>query len=272
VAWFRPNQGTTSAEVSKYAWWNPVPEREAQLAELAKRIAGSEQAAAHLRDAWRHVSEAIPWSPELPPYFLGPYYLGPTHPMCADPDAALPDCFKATSQFAAHVLTEARATNQNRMAIEHSYRKMEASLLEAVKELGEAKPHVPRRCRRVFEAEELPARWLYHTARTHANFYESCRLRNSILAFAAMDTRSPEEIAEANAAYERWRAVLEDERKNTRSAIRVVKKDSRIDVHTTRDGAALAPAVTLIETKLALLRHELDVFLPSLSKRSGLSH
>ena len=71
LAWFRPNQGTTSAEVYKYASWSPTPDRETVLKKLAKRIAGSEEAATHLRRAWAHVSEAIPWSPELPP-FPGP--------------------------------------------------------------------------------------------------------------------------------------------------------------------------------------------------------
>lgn len=267
LAWFRPNQGTTSAEVYKYAWWNPAPDRETLLTMLAKRIAGSEKAAAHLRQAWKHVSAAIPWSPELPPYFLGPYYLGPSHPMCADPEAALPACFEAKSEFAAHVLKEARGDVE---VFGRYYRNMERALGDAVRELDTATPDVPQRCRSVFEAEEWPTRWFYHTARTHANFYESCRLRSLLLAYAKRDSTAPEEKAEAQAQYNRWRAVLQDERQNTQAAITIVKRDSRLDVHNTRDGAALDPATDLMRNKLELLDHELNVFLPSLAAKCGL--
>ncbi len=268
LAWFRPNQGTTSAEVCKYASWNPAQDRETVLGKLAKRIAGSDEAAAHLRRAWAHVSEAIPWSPELPPYFLGPYYLGPTHPMFADPDGETPDCFKTESEFASHFLTEARGDAE---ILGRCYRNMEHALSNAVKELDMAAAHVPRRCRPVFEAEVFPTRWFYHTARTHANFYESCRLRKSLLKYAAGDTRSPEETAKARSDYDRWCDVLENERENTKAAILVVGKDSRLDVHNTRDGAALAPAKELMREKLGLLKHELEVFLPHVAGRAGLA-
>ena len=267
LAWFRPNQGTTSAEVYKYASWSPTPDRETVLKRLAKRIAGSEEAATHLRRAWAHVSEAIPWSPELPPYFLGPYYLGPSHPMFADPEGEIPACFKASSEFAAHFLTEARG---NPELIGRFYRNMDHALLEAVNELDAAAPDIPRRCRGVFEAENLPTRWFYHTARTHANFYESCLLRDFLVTFAKGGAKTPEEIADAKTKYDRWRAVLEDERENTKTAISIVKKDSRLDVHNTRDGAALAPSTDLMRKKLALLDHELKVFLPSVAEKAGL--
>lgn len=266
LAWFRPNQGSTSAEVYKYASWSPTPDQETLLANLATRIAGSEQAALHLRRAWAHVSEAILWSPELPPYFLGPYYLGPTHPMFADPRGEIPACFKAKSEFAAHFLTEARG---NVEVFGRYYRNMEHTLLQAVNELNAAAPAVPRRCRAVFQAEDLPTRWFYHTARTHANFYESCMLRDFLLAFAKRDTKTGEEMAEAKTKYDRWRAVLEDERKNTQTAIVIVTRDSRLDVHNTRDGAALAPATDLMRKKLALLNHELEVFLPCCAEKAG---
>lgn len=266
LAWFRPNQGTTSAEVYKYAAWNPAPDRETLLAKLARRIAGSEQAATHLRRAWAHVSESIPWSPELPPYFLGPYYLGPSHPMFADPDAQVEACFKARSPFMEHFTSEARG---NVEVFGRYYRNMERALSAAVNELDAAAADVPRRCRACFDAEDMPTRWFYHTARTHANFYESCMLRNSLLAFAKRDTRTEEEMAEAKAKYDRWRAVLEDEHKNTQMAIAIVKRDSRLDVHNTRDGAALAPATDLMRKKLALLNHELKIFLPSIAEKAG---
>jgi hypothetical protein len=267
IAWFRPNNGTTSAEVYKYAWWNPVPDRETLLKALSNRIAGSAQAASHLRRAWLHVSRAIPWSPELPPYFMGPYYLGPTHPMCANPDAELPECFRARSVFATHVVTEARGDVE---VFERCYRDMERELLHAVLELDAAAPEVPRRCLPVFGAEEWPVRWFYHTARTHANFYESCRLRELLLAFAGRAPKTPQEVTEAQSSYNRWRAVLEDERENTSEAMSVVEEDSRLDVHNTRNGTALEPAEDLMREKLALLDHELNVFLPSVAEQAGL--
>lgn len=268
IAWFRPNQGTTSAEVYKYAWWNPAPDRDALLDALSRRIAGSDQAAVHLRQAWLNVSKAIPWSPELPPYFVGPYYLGPVHPMCAEPDAELPECFKAKSVFGTHVLTEARGQVA---AFGRCYRHMERELGAAVSELAAALPDVPRRCLPVFRAEELPARWFYHTARTHANFYESCQLRDYLLPLAVQNPGTPGELTEAQTKYDRWRAVLEDERENTETAITVVEQDSRLDVHNTADGVALAPAVVLLREKLRMLDHELSIFLPSVAEQAGLS-
>lgn len=263
VAWFRPNLGTTSAEVYKYAWWNSVPDREALLATLAKRIAGSDSAAVRLRQAWKHVSDAIPWAPELPPYFVGPSFLGPCHPMCANPEAALPDCFLAKSVFGAHVLTEARGDIP---VFGRYYRNMERELEQAVRELDAAAPHVPPQCRVIFDAEALPTRWFYHTARTHANFYESCQLRDVLVPFSKQDTKNKQEVADAQSKYDRWRAVLLDERDNTEAAIAVVQQDSRLDLHNTRDGAALEPAVDLLRTKLELLDRELREFLPSLEE------
>lgn len=269
IAWFRPNQGTTSAEVYKYAFWNPVPDRETLLTKLAKRIAGSEEAASHLRRAWNHVSEAIPWSPELPPYFLGPYYLGPSHPMFADPDGEIPACFPIKGEFIGHFVTKARGNHAvgTPEVFGRYYRNMEQALLEAVKELDAAAIHVPHRCRAVFEAEDLPTRWFYHTVRTHANFYESCMLRDALMEITKDDSMTSQEIAEAQKKIERWRVVLEDERENTKAAIPIVEKDSRLDVHNTRDGAALERATDLMHQKLELMEYELKIFLPSLAEK-----
>ncbi len=92
---FRPNFGTSAAELNKFFWWDPVPDKEKTLQAFAARIAGKE-AGPGLRVAWKHVSEAVAYSPELPPYYTGPYYLGPAHPMCADPKAELPEYFSVT--------------------------------------------------------------------------------------------------------------------------------------------------------------------------------
>ncbi len=267
IAWFRPNQGTTSAEVCKHAWWNPVPDRETVLTMLAKRITGSEQAAVHLRRAWQHVSDAIPWSPDLPPYFMGPYYMGPTHPMCADPKAELPPCYKAKSEFGSHVLTEARGKAE---VVGRHYRNMEEALQKAVDEIQAATPDVAPRCLAVFHAEEFPVRWFYHTARTHANFYESCQLRDNLLGLSNAPPLPPEDIAKARVNYDRWRAVLKNERENAEAALSIVAQDSRLDPHNTRDGAPLEPAPDLLHEKLDLLDHELGVFLPALAQRLGL--
>jgi len=66
------------AEVAKYAGWEPSKPAEETLQDLAARIAGR-PAGGKLRDAWKNVSEAIPFSPELPSYYTGPYYLGPAN-------------------------------------------------------------------------------------------------------------------------------------------------------------------------------------------------
>ena len=180
--------------------------------------------------------------------------------MCANPEVELPACFRAKSVFGDHVLTKARGDVQ---IFGRYYRNMERELGEAVRELEAAKPDVPQRCHSVFEAELLPTRWFYHTVRTHANFYESCQLRDFLLPFAKHGSKNPQEIIDAQAKYERWRAILLDERENTSAAINVVQQDSRLDVHNTRNGAALAPARDLMHKKLELLNLELEVFLTS---------
>jgi hypothetical protein len=268
--WFQPCYGTTSAEVYKYAAWTPAPGKEAVLAALAQRIAGKE-AAPLLRQAWASVSEAIAWSPEQPPYFSGPYYLGPAHPMFADPDAPLPDCFTSDGKLSMHVLKDARgdAVRGNAETFGRYYREMQEALKHAVDALDAARPLVPPRCMPTFRAEESPARWFYHTARSHANFYASARHRDFLRAFAELPMHSPEELAEARLHYEQWRAVLADEKANTIAAIPVVEQDPRLDF---RNGAgkSLAPAVELMRAKLEMLDHELNEYLPALAQRCGI--
>jgi hypothetical protein len=120
-----------------------------------------------------------------------------------------------------------------------------------------------------FRAEESPARWFYHTARSHANFYASARHRDFLRAFAELPTHSPEELAEARLHYEQWRAVLADEKANTIAAIPVVEQDPRLDF---RNGAgkSLAPALELMRAKLEMLEHELNEYLPALAQRCGI--
>jgi hypothetical protein len=263
--WFQACYGTTSAEVYKYAWWSPNKGEDVMLAQLARRIAGP-QAAAHLRQAWGYVSEAVGYSPEMPSYFTGPYFLGPAHPMCADRNAELPKVFQGKHQFASHVLTAPTGAPD---PCRRAYRKMEQALMKAVEQLDAAEPKVLARCRLTFQAEALPTRWFYHIARTHANFYESCQLRDFFTNFASGPHPSAADIAEAQTKYDRWRGVLIDERANTLAAIPVVEGDPRLDV---RNGVAkiLSPAPEMMRAKLALLDHELSEFLPSIARRCGL--
>ena len=37
---FRPNYGTSAAEVSKYAWWTPTQDKETLLKQFAERLVG----------------------------------------------------------------------------------------------------------------------------------------------------------------------------------------------------------------------------------------
>ena len=57
----------------------------------------------HVRTAWRQVSEAIDFSPEIGPYYQGTHYLGPMHPMFADLDAEIPEVFYGYYLFYAEI-------------------------------------------------------------------------------------------------------------------------------------------------------------------------
>ena len=279
---FRPVYGTSAAELPQYAWWTPVggpaPDKETILGQLAARIAGR-QAAPHLRKAWGYVSEAIPWSPELPPYYTGPYYLGPAHPMCADPDAKLPDVFYGLYLFYAEI-TDADGLKRTPTFMTNArgdvpvfgayYRKMEAFLKQADDEIDQAAPLVPKRHRPTFDAEASPTRWFYRTARTHANFYESCQLRDAILAKlrpadGSAPTLTPDDTAQLRTQLTRWREVLRDELDNTTQALPLIQADMRLDCYYGGDHT-FSHAADMIQAKLKILQQELDQFLPSLKQ------
>jgi hypothetical protein len=270
---FRPFYGTSTAEINKFLWWTPVPDREELLHAFAKRLAGR-QAAGGLREAWKAVSEAIPYSPELPPYYTGPYYLGPMHPMCANRQSPMPDVFYGRYLFQAEIkdseglkkqptfFTDARGDVK---VFGESYRKMEEHLARAATEIRRASQLVDDRHRLTFDAEAVPILWFYHTARTHANFYESCQLRDSITAIAAKADHSPAEIREAQVLIAAWKAVLEDEKKNAEEALPIIRRDMRLDPyyggdHTFSHGEAM------IEAKLDLIHGEISNYLPSLEE------
>lgn len=274
---FRPCYGTSAAESYKLMWWEPAPKPEEALDALAARITGHDQAAKHLRHAWRRVSEAIEWSPELPPYYTGPYYLGPAHPMCADPKANVPEIFNGLYLFHAEITdadglkrnpTYFRSPRGNVVVFGKFYRKMEALLADAVKAIDAAKPLVPERCHLMFGSEESATRWFYHTCRTHANFYESCRLRDALLALAAKPSPTDAEKAQATDQLARWREVLVDERENTLAAMPVIEADARLDCYYGGDHT-FAHTADMMRAKLKLLDREINEFLPSIAKRCG---
>lgn len=277
---FRPCYGTSAAESYQLLWWEPAGAKETLLLKLAARISGP-AAAGHLRSAWRYVSEAIAWTPEIPSYYLGPYYLGPAQPMCADGGDKLPPIFYGRYLFHAEI-TDAEglkleptfvvSPGGNVAVYGRFYRRMEDLLKRAVAEIEAAEPLIKPDDRLAFEAEASPIRWFYHTARTEANFYESCPLRDRLLAFAGRPPaeRAAEETARIRPLYERWREVLIDERANALEALPVMENDMRLDFYYGGDHTFSHGGET-IRAKLQILEKEINDFLPALARRCGLS-
>ncbi len=270
---FRPLYGCSAAEINKHFWWDPVPDREVVLQGLAARIAGA-QGGPHLRRAWSLVSAAIPCSPELPPYYTGPTYTGPAHPMCADPEAVLPEVFHGLYLFMAEAqdaeglkprptyFTQARG---DRPVFEHLYRRMEALLAQAAAEVDTAGPLVPPRCQVFFAAEVSSIRWFYHTIRTTANFYASCRLRDQL---QGMGPGPWPDRALAEGLLAEWRAVLLDEQANVSAALPVARADVRLDFYYGSDHT-FPHLSEMLAAKQVLLARELDEVLPALARRLG---
>jgi len=274
---FRPLYGTCAAEINKHFWWDPVPQAERVLQDLAARIAGPE-AGPHLRRAWQEVSVAVEWSPELPPYYTGPTYLGPAHPMCADPDAELPEVFYGLYLFRAEAqdaeglkkhptfFTEARGDVE---VFERFYRTMEGHLRQAVAELDAAADRVPESHQLIYGAETSSIRWFYHTARTTANFHESCRLRDGLLSPARGESSRGGDAGDTLEDWEQWAQVLEDERDNTEAAVPVAEADMRLDFYYGSDHT-FPHLAEMLAAKLEIIDGELEEFLPSVGERLGL--
>jgi len=269
---FKPMYGSSVAEVAKFSQWEPTRPREEVLHDLAARIAGR-KAGPMLRQAWKHVSEAIPFSPELPSYYTGPYYLGPGQPMCADPSAAVPPVFLGRYLFRAEATdaeglklspTYYTSPTGNVPVFGRMYREMETRLRLAVEQVSLAEPLVPARLTNVFASETSPIRWFYHTARAEANFYESCQLRDRVLKLAAQTPRATEESAVGAKLLARWREVLLDEQQNTAQARPVMAGDMRLDYYFGGDHT-FSPGVDVLDAKLKLLDRELGEFLPKLA-------
>ncbi|MBI2431923.1 MAG: hypothetical protein HYV26_03540 [Candidatus Hydrogenedentes bacterium] len=270
---FRPNYGTSTTEINKFVWWTPVPEKEALLQQFAARLVGP-AAGPNLREAWKHVSEAIPLSPVIPPYYTGPQYLGPAHPMVLDPEAPLPDVFNGYYLFLAEMNDAAgmkkRPTYDTKPfgdaeVFGDYYRRMEAALKAAVDALEQARPLVPESHRLLLEAELSPTRWFYHTTRTTANFYEACPLRDQLRA-CGQDPSDRSDQTEVRAAALRLREIMLDEQANTLAALPLVEADMRLDCYYGGDHT-FSHAADMMRAKLEILGDELAAVLPEVVKK-----
>lgn len=271
---FRPFYGSSTAEINKFLWWTPVPERETLLHDFAKRIAG-ERAADRLRSAWKACSEAIEYSPELPSYYTGPYYLGPLHPMCANQVSRLPAVFYGKYLFHAEMKdaeglkdepTFYTSPHGNVPVFGDYYRKMKDSLARAAADVRKASPLVDDRHRLTYDAEAGPILWFYHTARTHSNFHESCQLRDALTALSKKSSLSAAEKADARTKLARWKSILEDERENTCEALPLLQRDMRLDPYYGGDHT-FPHGEKMIEAKLQILEQEIVNYLPSLAPK-----
>jgi hypothetical protein len=270
---FRPFYGTSTAEINKYLWWTPVPDREKLLHDFANRLACA-PAADGLRNAWKETSAAIACSPELPSYYTGPYYLGPLHPMCADANASLPEVFYGQYLFHAEIKDAEGLkkkptfykTPQTPATFGASYREMEKHLARAAADIRNAAPSVDARHRLTFDAESGPILWLYHTARTHANFYESCQLRDALAAAMKKGSLSTEEEADVTDKLARWKVLLEDELANTKDALPLLEADMRLDPYYGGDHT-FPHGEDMIKAKLEILQREISEYLPSLADK-----
>ena len=266
--WFIPCLGASSCEVFNHFWWTPTLDAEVFLERYADRLAGP-KAGPHLRRAWRHVSQAIDHSPEIGPYFVGVYFLGPAHPMCADPNARLPEVFSslAGSSFVA-------APTGNVPAYAKFYRRMADCAALAVRELDQADQLVRNTNRLAYDAEVSNLRWFCHTFRSTANYYESCVIRDRLLALARQKKKSPQSIDEAKTLFERWRKLLVDERENATAALPIMAADMRLDFYYGFAGYACpakAHGVDMIRRKIEILDGEIGHYLPALAAGCGLT-
>lgn len=271
---FRGCYGTSASEVNKLAWWTPNGGKEAMLGALAARIAGP-QAAEAVRAAWRSTSEAIPWSPELPPYYTGPYYLGPAQPMIADPSAPVPDVFNGYYLFMAEISDDEGVKKRptyytkpsgNAPVFARYYDTMRTHLRAAAEAMDRARAAVPAWRRTGFDAEDSCVQWFYRTVRSEANFYHSCLIRDRIGALMAQPARTPDERAEALALLERWAALLHDELENTVAAGPLIAADPRLDAYYGGDHT-FSHTADMLSAKQALLEQEIGVYLPGLRAR-----
>jgi len=260
--WFIPQLGASTAEVFSHYWWQPAPDPEKFLERFAERIAGK-NAGPHLRRAWRYASQAMDVSPELGPYFSGAYYLGPAHPMCVDSAAPIPDEFKAVGGSSMAIPPTGDVP-----VFARCYRRMADTLALADREADRAEGMATKPPSALFAAELSCLRWFFHTFRSTANYYESCLLRDRLIALAKETPRTPEHLAEAKKCYARWRQVLLDERENARASLPVMAADMRLDFYYGFGGGSMpgnAHGTAMIRKKLEILETEINQVLPSIA-------
>ena len=274
-----PYYGGFSAEVYKHFLWAPAPDQEALLNQLAARVAGH-AAAPQLREAWRQVSEAIGWTPEIASYYKGSLYIGPAQPMIADKQAPVPEILDGYYLFLAEMATgkglNAMPTyftdspgGKNAEGFLKCYEAMLSCMEKAVAAIEDAAPRVPAQNRMLFDSQAWPTRWLYHCVRTQVNFCRSCLIRDELVPMAEKGGLTEEEMARAQALYTQWRSVLEDERENTRAAAPIPRADVRLDCYY-RGDHMFNHLWDMIDAKQDLLEDELGQFLPKLARALGL--
>ena len=249
------------------------------LEKLAARAAGF-KAGPQLREAWRNVSEAIGWTPDIPTYYKGPLYIGPAQPMIADKSVKVPELFDGYYLFLAEkklsdgligrptYFVDAHGGKQVE-AFNKSYAKMETYLKKANEALDKASPLVPSQNRVLFESQAHPIRWLYHSVRTQLNFNQSCLIRDELIPLSEKVTLTPEEKLRATELYTQWEAILKDELVNTRLAAPVARADVRLDFYY-RGDHMFNHLWDMVDAKIELLEQEIEVFLPSVAARCGI--
>ncbi|MCA9450134.1 MAG: hypothetical protein KC931_23630, partial [Candidatus Omnitrophica bacterium] len=200
------------------------------------------------------------------------------HPMCADREADLPDVFMGYYLFYAEMTDEEglkprptyfKDPRGDVKVFADYYRRMEKTLAQASEAVDRAEVSVPPRLRVMFLSEATPIRFFYRTARTHANFYESCILRDRLNELANKSQLTQQEDNEAAQLYDRWLAVLRDEKENTEAALPLMKLDVRLDPYYGSDHS-FSHGVDMIEAKLDILQGEIENYLPSVKKRLGM--
>jgi hypothetical protein len=274
-----PFYGGFSAEAYKHFMWSPAPDQEVLLGKLAARAAGF-KAGPHLREAWRNVSEAIGWSPEIPTYYKGPLYIGPAQPMIADKTAEVSDLFdgyylflaekKLSDGLKSHPTYFVDASGRSKVdAFNKSYAKMKGYLEKANAALDKARPLVPEQNKLLFESQAYPTQWLYHSVRTQSNFNQSCQIRDELIPLSQKDGLTVAEKEQARLLYTKWRTVLEDELENSRAAAPIARADVRLDCYY-RGDHMFNHLWDMVDAKIELLEDELDVFLPFVAARCGL--
>ena len=272
-----PYDGSVSTEAYKFSYWTPLIPREELMTKLAARVAGHE-AGPYLRQAWQFVSDAIPYVPEIGSYYKGPHFFGPAHPMIADLDAEIPPVFNGYYLFLAEAVpkdamqglpTYFTHPTGDPEAFGASYDKLAELLGQAVAKVEAGAPLVPDRCRMTFDAEASSIRWFSHIARTEVNFTRSCVLRDRLNELRKKPQLTATEQDEARDLFREWRMVLSNELENARQALPVAKADARLDSYH-RGDASFSHLTDMLEAKIELLEHEIEVFLPKVAAELGI--